>query len=86
MKNREYMDKTGTKRFEITFDNQTEANTFYTDMLHRLLRNPRYYLDHLEECIEFQVSWINYEAKDKCEIKKRRYATSKPLKNRNIYK
>ena len=80
MKVREYVDKTGTKRFHIVFENKKEADTFYRDSLHRILQDTRYYLDHLDEVIEFQVSWINYGGKDGCMKNKRRFAVSKPHK------
>jgi len=80
MKSREYVDKTGQKRFQILFDNDQEANTFYVDSLHRILSDSRYYLDHLDECIEFQVPWVNYSGKKGCANRKRVYATSHPKK------
>lgn len=35
--------------------------TYYNEVLERVIRNPRYYLNHLEELDVFEVSFIDYK-------------------------
>lgn len=78
MKVREYRDKTGMLRQQIIFDNDEEANTFYIETLHKIMRNPKYYLENLNKCIEFQVPWLSYSGKKECKLKKREFAQTHP--------
>lgn len=39
---------------------QAEEIDYYSEILERVFRNPRYYLDNLEQLVTFKVSWCNY--------------------------
>lgn len=52
-----------------------EQKAFYKENLARIINNPRYYLDNLEELDVYLVSFINYQSSD-----------AKSLKSTKIYK
>jgi hypothetical protein len=86
MKHRTYHDNTGEERVQIIFDSIEEAEKFYNDSLHRILQNPKFYLEHLEEMVEFQVPWLSYSGKEFCHRKRRFYAITHPKTEKLINK
>jgi len=39
-----------------------EEHAYYDEVLERVIRNPRFYLDNLDELSSFRVSFIGYKA------------------------
>lgn len=61
-----YYDKENDLRWFMTLE---EQKNFYKENLERVIKNPRYYLDHLEELDVYLVSFINYQSSDKKSLK-----------------
>lgn len=40
-----------------------EEHTFFNEVCDRIIANPRFYLDHLDELSEFKCSFIRYKPK-----------------------
>jgi hypothetical protein len=58
---------------------RTEQAMIYEEQLIEVIDNPRWYLDHLEEMVEYRVEWVCY----------RTQSITLPLKNtknRKLYK
>lgn len=42
-----------------------EERAYFSEVCDRIISNPRFYLDHLEELSVFRVSWFKYKAEAK---------------------
>lgn len=42
-----------------------EEQAYYHEVLERVIRNPRFYLDHLDELSVFRVSFLHYYPEDR---------------------
>lgn len=59
--------------------NRTEQALIYQEQLLELISNPRWYLDHLEEMVEYRVEWVCYSTQKITSPLNR-------IKNRKVYK
>lgn len=58
---------------------RTEQALIYEEQLMELLDNPRWYLDHVEEMVEYRVEWV-------CYTTQKITLPLKDTRNRNLYK